>query len=932
MGIVVRIPRPQTVIPFDEQQPPPHDAKPADPGAYAGLIKAFLTKKIAYEHPLRMRRCSTWRRADLYAQGKQWLRPSYNLDPTRTMHWSEDWYDEDDPDWIPQPVYNEMLTAFSNETARLSKPEYRPYVRPSGDGADARIKEAAKTSTEILTGELEEMSWDTRVADPGYNYMPMYGGWPIASWWDLSWDDTIRVPKLSAMKCPAPGCDFKVASPKLDVEGFKAIEAKVPGRALVDGEPMPPAPAAPAWPGMEQAGPPPLDPKRAYSLDTCLTCSEHEETVTEDAPLFDDIGMPMMDEMGAPMMAPTQRQAMMPGAPKLVPYTPQGAEVHATDSLDQPLGEDKPRGRWWCRTLSPYDLFWENLGIDEELEDWRAITWVHVESLDYARARYPHAAGVLRAEAPEALLQYHPIGGERAIFAGSSGSEAVYRNHLRIKEHHKKPYMEPDGRGGWKVNKGRSMVMGNDVVLLDGPYLMESKRTPGKYVARIHFDYVAWELRSGGREKDGFSMSEMLFDVQDNLNETKSQTQDIRQRKTTPKWLTPRGFHLDYDDQGTGAGSQWIYDPDPENPGIMPQEVGNTTIDAGVYREIEDDREFFARASGHNDVEAGNFPPGVTAASAIQIAAEQAGERRRPRIRRIRKMFERVWRHGLELNHEFVLEDQPRKYKVKDASNANEWRERTWSGADICGQTDVRIDAEPEHDTALTRRENLVSAMNLGIYDPQTATPRQRMLMAKRLDVPKEVTDDEDMQYQAAEREFYDFLDLDRPPVVDPDIDDHVAHKDQHGIDCHSEKWRSLEREAKWDEALLWLWGWDDPAGVDPATGLSATLFDMWKGEAQTKAGAGRAAPIPPALELQILALWGTLLEGSGFMRGLQQPQVKALKKVMRFRAHLAAHSKILKQELMAQQAGMPVAAAPDAPATAAGAKPAPQRGPVQVQ
>jgi hypothetical protein len=893
VGIVLKLPKAQVEGPAqDPQQPPPIREKPTK--EQCAEIRAFLDRKAPYEHPLRIRRHRTWRKADLYLQSVQHLIPSYNTDVTRTVHWTERLFRPDDPNAVPLPVYNEMAARIQNEAARLGRPEYKPYVRPTGENPNAKTKEAAKFSGNLLVAQLDEMKWATRVAAPGHLHGPLYGAWILKSWWDVSLEKPVRIPKKGTARCPE--CDFKTAGQELDEEGFTAVDQKFPGKVTRKKRPD--------TPDVED-----------YSVDHCLTCEDHGEEETVDQPAMDEMGMPMLDELGQPVMTPVTQTVRKPGPPALEAYTPIDQELYEQDSFGRDLGEDVGLGEWRCKTVSPYDLFGENLWIDVDPTEWKEIAEVHVESLDWIRARFPEKATLVKTENVDALLRWHPIGGERAVFYGSAGASGLFKNHCRVKEYHKKPFMEWDGEA-WRLNKGRSIMMAGDVVLLDGPFLLESKVNPGTFIPRVHYDYAAWELRSGGREGDGFAMSELLFDPQDNINECKSQTQDTRQRMSVPKFRVTRGMNFDFEQTGN-AGSNYVWTPDDQYPGATPEEIGSTTISEGVAKEVERDQQYMDDAAGTSDTEFGNIPPKVSSGTMLQISAEQSGERRRPRIARIREMLERTWKHGLILMHEFVRE--PRTLQMKDETS--EFRDKSWTGLDLMGQTDVHIDAEPEHDSPLQQKEDAREAVTLGLFDPATMSRKARIDFAKKLNVSAELTEDDDLQYECAEREFWEYVDSGHVPVVDEDLDDHEAHDQRHGVDCLSDKWKTKEREAGWDEALVWISGWDkvDPmASMDPLTGQPLPMASWQKIEKAF------GQQWPPLLELRIFEAWKIFLQLGGFRP--KNPQ--ALEEVMRFRAHRAAHRMLHQQRAQQAQAGMAVPAAPEATTTAAGTMPNPQQQP----
>jgi hypothetical protein len=309
------------------------------------------------------------------------------------------------------------------------------------------------------------MGWD-EIAETGYHHMPMYGGWWLKSRWDTSMDDTVRVPVDGAQRCTEPGCDFTLASGELDEETAQKAEQMVPGSVASEEIPDDKNPS-----------------KMRHTVSTCLQCDNHTTT----APTLDETGQPVVGADGGYVMAPQK----IPGAPKLEPFTPVDEELTQSDYFDRPLGKDAMRGKWVVSIPSPYGTFPQDLGVDQTVGALGEIVEIHVEPLDWARARWPDKAEKIKAENQQALLQWHPVCGERAVFSYSAIGGGIFKNHCRIKEYHKKPWLEQDPKTGkYAMNKGRSIVMAGDVLLMDGPLMMESRNEPGKFVERVKYDYV----------------------------------------------------------------------------------------------------------------------------------------------------------------------------------------------------------------------------------------------------------------------------------------------------------------------------------------------------------------------------------------------------------------------------------------------------------
>lgn len=850
----------------------------------AKKCREYIDSQAMYEHPYQVRFYQNWRRADLFKQAIQWLRKSYNNDPAVSMHFAPLTFREDDPDYIPTPVFDEFSAPINNEAARLGRPEYKPYVRPRGERPDVTTRTGARLGEQALQSELKRMRWPEQ-EEIGYQSMPMYGGWWLESYLDRTWEKTTRIPVQTAMRCPE--CDFKVASPEITEEQAKPFVERDSVKPVVGKDKK----------GADTFG---------YKLTECLTCEPKTEQRVEVAETEEGELEPQMVEDEIPV-------------PALEPFTPVDDELEETDQFGNSFGEDVPLGEWKVETGSDYDYFLPNLGVDvapDTIEEWVKIK---PRSLEWICNRYENGY-LVKAESPEQIMKYHPVAGERAMYygAGLYGTKLFCR-HARVKELHKKPWREKvhNEAGecvGLKMNRGRSVVMAGDVLLFDGDYLMESKVNPGVLIPRVHLDYARHEPRSGGREFRGMSMAERLFDACENNNEIHSQIQDARTHEAQPRWLETRNMNTDWA-QGATAGTKVIYDPDPLAPGLKPDRIESNLINSAVYQEINDTVGFISRSASLTETERGQPPTGITAALALQFLQEQSGEQRRQRIRAIREMLMRVFSHGLQIIHEFYRE--PRTLWVRE--ERGNWAEKSWKGTDLAAQTDVQIDPEPDHDTDLQRQQRImdfIRDVQRNIQDPKMARK-----VAKKMHVDESLFQEDNLQEETAQREFCEWVDYDQEPVVDEDLDAHEAHYDSHGVDVMGEKFRDLEDQAGWDMAVPLLSGWRDlfndqqqPVQVDPQTQAEATMTGQPPPQPLTIPGYDTLLKQKgvASLELRIMQAWQAMLAKGMFQA--QPGTEKPLGKIMRFRAHMAAHKLIAERQKQAAAMGAQVMAAPEAP------------------
>jgi hypothetical protein len=900
------------------QRPPLPAPSYGDPKKQdAAAIKRWLDFGIAYENAYYLKRTSLWNLADLYDQGIQtWLESTYNISPDIAPYWAYMAFKPNE-ERIPTPVLNEFSGPIRNETARIAKPRYKPHVRTTGEDPGIKEREGAELGEKVLRHELVRMRWEDEY-DRGHLHMPLYGGWYVDSFWDESWEDTVRLPvrgpdgKSGALRCPH--CGFTLASPKISVD--MVLGAKEPlfsDRVPIEGAEL-------------------LD------VMVCLRCPPPPEAAEDTRPG----GM----EAGA---EPSPDVAWRP--PALQPFVPVDDDLWAEDAFGRPLGEDWAAGNWQMKTRDPRSIWIENMGIGVMPGDIREWWQVEVVSLDHVRNRYVNGH-LVRAESGEAIMRYHPVAGQPWLYFDNAGGP-LFSNDVRIRRYCRRPFREwrkieghPDG-GRLEMNRGRLIETahgeGGDVVLFDGDLMMESRNNAGTYVARRELDYVAWDLRSGGNEMHGVSQSEGIFDAQDGCNEIWSQLAQCRRAKGQPKWLVERSLNFEYRPGGKAA-SLVYWDMNPLQPNLAPREIDNGLMNPGVYAELDHRLGYISRYTAMTETERGEPPAGVTAQIAFQYLVDQSTTRRQPRMNRIRAMLQRRYAHGLQLIHEMVEEE-----RVLWDDSDGEWRERTWRALDLVGQTNVVVEIEPDSESALIEQQGVRDFIELKLR-MRDMTPRAQRAVARKLRVPEELFDTEDTQTECAAREFVEYMEHGREPVVDPSLDDNVLHDQQHGLDCLRDKWYDLEARGAWDEALKWIADWKThfrqgspalyklmglelpPAEPDPETGQpgpppALMNLDQMIGDREG-----------PCLELRILRAWEMLLgvrkpellQGSPpGMQGVQgvpgasaagDPQ--ALRRIMRFRAHRESHRIYAEGQKAAAAVGAQVMAAPGGEATPGGTVP----------
>jgi len=624
----------------------------------------------------------------------------------------------------------------------------------------------------------------------------------------------------------------------------------------------------------------------------------------------------------------------------LEPFLPEAGQLSSLDVLGRPLGDQVPRGDTAVSVVAVYDWYPENLGIGTE--DEKCLEWFEerIESIDWIASHYFEGYKVKPSQSID-VAKFHPCVGSTAGYNGGDRKDGIFEHHEVVREFHKKPWVEVDEKGNRTLNRGRSIVVAGNTLLLDDDYMVESGNNPGTLIPRVVYASVPWELRD--REIWGISATEYSFSAQDTINTTLSQVQDARHRMGSPKWLVESGMNLGFaGGPDTGIDSN-ILEYTPGQKADRPIEIGNVQMAQNWVVEVDGARDSINRAIGTMDVEVGQAPgKDLTAASAIMYLGEKAAERRKPRIERIKRAKRQIYRHQLQMIHEFYRED--RQYAAWGRND--KWTIRCFRGADLMGESDVQFDDEPYYDVRMFRREVVKDGIQLGTISIDTADAKRKI--NKELGIPLEINSEQNQQVAWAEEEWFQFFEEGRAPAMSQRSDDPIIHYQSHELSLRSDEGRQLMASCGWSDAELLLWGWEDklealeaieqqlkqPAPLAPVgpPGLDGQPGDPTPEAAQVYAeGLAQRAQMeqqvqqfPKAPELRVALIWAQMLAPFLETLGQDPGRAQGIGRVLRWRAHIEAHFQEAQKRAIASQAGLPIPAAPGAAETSAGLQPTP--------
>jgi hypothetical protein len=539
------------------------------------------------------------------------------------------------------------------------------------------------------------------------------------------------------------------------------------------------------------------------------------------------------------------------------PYDVAPDELHSTDMLGRPLGQDIPRGSAKVEAVSPYDWYVENEGIDRGPGNCDEFYQQTPRSLDWLAQHYENTEGI-KAEDPAKIAQQHPILGEYSLWVGGSriaGERNVYQNHVRVREAYK--------LRSKRFPLGRALITAGKQILLDDDLFFESPDIPGKFIPRVQY-FAARYFRKDG-EFLGQGIVTPLVSLQNRINMTSSQMIDTRERHATPGILATRGMRFSAAWLAGHAGRFLLWDVDSQNPEQKP-EIFETKVLNELMPEIEYCGDRMRDIAGEKDVDQGDAPGNVSAASGIQLLQEKSAIRNAEREAELKDAFVGVYTHQMELLRNFVRE--PRSYMKKEGSS---WEEAEYLGLDLANQTDVVVEDDAAYDQRLFNREGIIQGVSMGLYNIGDPVGKRETL--KAMGLPLSPNDQENVQIDDAERKWFGFRDNGYVPVVDEFEDDHLIHWVLYGKFLKGPDGTRVRSEADWDNVNKILCGWNQKLtqaqttneAVIAAQSPQPTQGPLGMIPPKPPAPPPPGFPLPTALQDQILTVWIQMLSANGY-------------------------------------------------------------------
>jgi hypothetical protein len=218
---------------------------------------------------------------------------------------------------------------------------------------------------------------------------------------------------------------------------------------------------------------------------------------------------------------------------------------------------------------------------------------------------------------------------------------------------------------------------------------------------------------------------------------------------------------------------------------------------------------------------------------------------------------------------------EPREYSYEDEMGEERWE---FIHGEIIAAANPKVDIypTPDYDATDARRESIRDLVQLQIINPQQ-TPQLNRKLVKTLEPDLEFFVDDDLQEDQADREWRDFKEKGRIPVIDPSLDDGITHFQLHGQQCFGAWFRSQEDAAGWDAALAVLGSDWDMNCVQiammrpPGTSLQTLLLQSWMQRLQIAMQTGQLAPPQDPKALQMVLQWRAHMEAHKLLDMIKQ-------------------------------------------------------------
>jgi hypothetical protein len=459
---------------------------------------------------------------------------------------------------------------------------------------------------------------------------------------------------------------------------------------------------------------------------------------------------------------------------------PDGGQQQAVDPLTgEPQYEDIPLGDVNTDVVEPYRIC-----LDPQATDLHKAKWImeySIQTLDWIKETYGKEGDGYTGKVEEVKEERNLTGSLHRFYrlknssgmkgwptaelgSSSGGEENSLTNSAVVKEYYERPSL--------KHPRGRMVVVAASKVLYAGesPY-------SGTELGDWHpYSECRWELVPG--RFWGKSPLDALTEIQKQINSIDATVILARKTMAVPQRLIPAGSGV--------APGQWTGRPGQEivyrtSDGAKPETIPAAGVDITVFEERKQRREDMKAISGAIDILKGDRPPGVTAASALNLLYEVGTGKLFPIMDRWKKFIENSQKKQLKIIANKYKEPRPAfiaRLKAKSDDIFCGWDLDKFIGSDLYDNCNVIVEAGsniPKLQAA--KQAQLMEAAQVGVLaldQPENRAEFNRQMGITGFDY--DINPDKERAEWENDLLEDSLLSPDNQPIVLV-FDDHAVHK-----------------------------------------------------------------------------------------------------------------------------------------------------------
>jgi hypothetical protein len=366
---------------------------------------------------------------------------------------------------------------------------------------------------------------------------------------------------------------------------------------------------------------------------------------------------------------------------------PQEAQAKDPESGEL-LYDELPLGDVNTEVVEPYRIALDPLATDLHKSRW--IMEYSIQPLDYIKEvfgktdpGYTGRVDDVKAESNlnNSLKRFADLknsSGVKGHSMGTSASESLPENCAVLKDYFERPSMQ--------YPKGRRVVVANGICLYAGDTDCEGSEHGDWHP----YSECRWELVPG--RFWGKSPLDAVVEIQKQVNSIDSVIVLTRKTTAIPQKLLPLGCGVP---KGTWTGRPGQEIEYRDTGGGKPEIIPATGVDASVFAERDQRKDDIKNISGAIDILKGDRPPGVTAASALNLLYEVGTGKLFPILDRWKVFVETDQKKQLKLVGRKYKEPRPdfiRTLKMKNTELSEQEIDR-FIGSDLYDNYNVVVEA-----------------------------------------------------------------------------------------------------------------------------------------------------------------------------------------------------------------------------------------------